>query len=252
LASLTVENYVKTIFKICQQDGVRLATTGRLASALSVSPGTVTSMLKSLSEAGLATYTPYEGVQLTDVGSELALTILRRHRLIESFLARVLDLGWDEIHEDAEQLEHAVSERLIARIDAFLGEPHFDPHGDPIPRADGSLPRRPLQNLSEFPLGESFELAQVSDQSPDFLRYLGSSGFSLGCRGEVIASRPEAGIVTVRLGDQEISLGTEAAQKVLVCAPEAAVDLVPPATSDSTSSSVPAPHMRPSSTRTPH
>ncbi|MHB8900803.1 MAG: metal-dependent transcriptional regulator [Thermoguttaceae bacterium] len=216
MASLTVENYVKAIFKICRQDGNKLATTGRLASALDVSPGTVTSMLKALSDSGLATYTPYEGVQLTEPGVTLALAILRRHRLIESFLTEVLDMSWDEVHEDAEQLEHSVSDRLIERIDEFLGRPAFDPHGDPIPRQDGVLPERSVSRLSECPPGTSFELAQVIDQSPDFLRYLSNAGFVLGCRGTVRANRPEAGVITVRLADNEVSLGMEAAQKMLV------------------------------------
>jgi DtxR family Mn-dependent transcriptional regulator len=249
LASLTVENYVKAIFKICRQNGDRLATTGRLASALDVSPGTVTSMLKALAESGLATYTPYEGVRLTEPGTELALEILRRHRLIESFLAKVLSMSWDEVHEDAEQLEHSVSDRLIERIDDFLGHPDFDPHGDPIPKRDGRLPQRSVRPLADCPAGTLFELAQVTDQTPDFLRYLHRSGFPLGRRGEVVANQPEAGIVTVRLDDRETSLGTEAAQKMLVA--DAAVTAAPaPPTSDERAS-VPPPHIGATSLRTP-
>ncbi len=216
MASLTVENYVKAIFKICRQDGNQLATTGRLAIALEVSPGTVTSMLKALSDAGLATYTPYEGVQLTESGLSLALEILRRHRLIESFLADVLNMSWDEVHEDAEQLEHSVSNHLIDRIDEFLRHPEFDPHGDPIPRQDGSLPERSVHPLADAPPESSFTLAQVIDQTPEFLRYLSNAGFVLGCRGIVKSNRPEAGVITIVVGDNEVSLGIEAAQKMLV------------------------------------
>ena len=247
MASLTVENYVKAIFKICRQNGNRMATTGRLATALDVSPGTVTSMLKALSESGLATYTPYEGVQLTESGLELALEILRRHRLIECFLAEVLDMSWDEVHDDAEQLEHSVSDRLIERIDEFLGQPDFDPHGDPIPKPDGRLPERSLRSLADCPAGCTFDLAQVTDQTPDFLRYLSNSGFLLGCRGTVTANQPEASIITIRLSDREASLGTEAAQKMLVTE-------MSPAEADSAAESssktvIPTPHLDPSSVR---
>jgi DtxR family Mn-dependent transcriptional regulator len=252
LASLTVENYVKAIFKICRQDGNKLAATGRLAVALDVSPGTVTSMLKALSDSGLATYTPYEGVQLTESGLTLALEIVRRHRLIESFLAKVLGMSWDEVHEDAEQLEHSVSKRLVERIDEFLGHPEYDPHGDPIPGQDGVLPERSVCSLSECPRDCSFELAQVTDQTPDFLRYLSHSGFVLGCKGTVMANRPEASVITVRVADSEVSLGIDAAQKMLVAATindeteneaESARDSI---------RSVPAPHLHTTSIRTPH
>ena len=142
LASLTVENYLKTIYQICAEQSGKPAATGQLAAALAVSPGTVTSMLKTLSDSKLATYTPYEGAKLTTAGRSLALRILRRHRLIELFLTRTLDLTWDEVHDEAENMEHAVSDLLVDRIDAYLGYPPVDPHGDPIPRADGSLVER--------------------------------------------------------------------------------------------------------------
>ena len=139
--SLTVENYVKTIFQIVSAQEDRPATTGQIAAALEVSPGTVTSMLKTLDAARLATHMPYEGVALTRSGRVLALRVLRRHRLLELFLLRTLDMSWDEVHDEAEHMEHAVSDLLVDRIDAFLGHPDVDPHGDPIPRADGDTPR---------------------------------------------------------------------------------------------------------------
>ena len=247
MASLTVENYVKAIFKICQQNGNRLATTGRLAIELDVSPGTVTSMLKALSESGLATYTPYEGVQLTESGLELALEILRRHRLVECFLSEVLGMPWDEVHEDAEQLEHSVSERLIERIDEYLGNPEYDPHGDPIPKPDGRLPERNLKALADCPPGARFDLAQVTDQTPDFLRYLSNSGFLLGRSGTVLANQPEAGIITVRLADREASLGMEAAQKMLVSVPSPEEAESVPDRSPETP--IPSPHLDASSIR---
>ncbi len=143
LPSLTVENYVKTIYQISAQQRGEPAATGQLAAALGVSPGTVTSMLKTLGESNLVEYTPHHGARLTPSGQALATRVVRRHRLIELFLVRTLDLTWDEVHEEAEHMEHAVSDLLVDRIDAFLGYPDSDPHGDPIPRADGSVAVRP-------------------------------------------------------------------------------------------------------------
>jgi DtxR family transcriptional regulator, Mn-dependent transcriptional regulator len=214
--SLTVENYVKAILQVCLAQSGRPAATGQLAAALSVSPGTVTSMLKTLSESGLATYTPYEGARLTPAGSALALRVVRRHRLIELFLVKTLDLTWDEVHQEAEHMEHAVSDRLVDRIDVYLGYPEVDPHGDPIPRADGSLETPASQTLAQCPPGYRFRLARVVDQSPEFLRFLTDSGLPLGTRGEVVANRSDAGVMTVSANGQTTELGREAAENILV------------------------------------
>jgi DtxR family transcriptional regulator, Mn-dependent transcriptional regulator len=223
LPSLTVENYVKAIYQICVNAQGQPAATGQVAAALRVSPGTVTSMLKTLSESGLATYTPYEGVRLTSKGRLLALRIVRRHRLIELFLVRTLDLAWDEVHAEAENMEHAVSDRLIDRIDAFLGQPDVDPHGDPIPKADGSLAAAEHRPLADCPEGFSFRLARVLDQSSDFLRFLSESGLSLGASGSVLANSPAAGVVSVSVGGRQTTLGRDVAERILVAAgPEAA------------------------------
>ena len=215
MPSLTVENYLKAIYQICtRQQGP--ASTGKLAAAVEVSPGTVTSMLKTLSEGGLVTYTPYEGVTLTKRGTKLALRVLRRHRLIELFLVETLGLEWDEVHDEAEHMEHAVSDRLIDRIDEVLGYPEVDPHGDPIPGADLSVKTRRSRSLAACEAGSQFQLTRVLDQSPEFLRYLSESQLSLGAEGEVIANRKEAGIVTVRIGKEESTLGRQVAEKILV------------------------------------
>ncbi|MGH7139406.1 MAG: metal-dependent transcriptional regulator [Pirellulales bacterium] len=219
MPSLTVENYVKTIFQICFAQSGRPAATGQLAAALNVSPGTVTSMLKTLSESGLATYTPYEGVRLTAAGSALALRVVRRHRLIELFLAKTLNLTWDEVHEEAEHMEHAVSDRLVDRIDIFLGYPQFDPHGDPIPRADGTLDMPASRTLAQCQPGVHFRLARVIDQSPEFLRFLTDSGLPLGTHGEVIANQAGADMMTVAANGQTTELGREAAENILVVSP---------------------------------
>ncbi len=215
MPSLTVENYIKAIFQICL-DHEGQAATGQLAQALDVSPGTVTSMLKTLSEGNLVTYTPYEGVRLTAAGNSLALGIVRRHRLIELFLVKTLHLTWDEVHEEAEHMEHAVSDRLIDKIDAFLGRPAVDPHGDPIPGPDGTFELPASRTLAECKVGDHFRLARVVDQSPEFLRFLSNSSLPLGAAGQIVANSTEAGIVTVRVDGHETTLGRAAAEKILV------------------------------------
>jgi DtxR family Mn-dependent transcriptional regulator len=215
VASLTIENYVKAIYQIAGQDGLPAAT-GRLAESLGVSPGTVTSMLKTLSESGLAEYVPYEGAHLTDKGRVLALRVLRRHRLIELFLVRTLNLAWDEVHEEAENMEHAVSDLLIDRIDAFLGRPATDPHGDPIPRADGTVARTASRRLSDLAVGERFRIERVTDQSSDFLRYLTEAGLELGAEGRIVNSRSEAGVITIECGGRQTTLARDVAGRLLV------------------------------------
>src|SRR6185369_17789704 len=139
LPSQTVENYLKTIYLAQAPDPDALVPMGQLASALSVVPGTATTMVKALAESGLVRYEPYMGVRLTPAGEKLAGLVLRRHRLIELFLVQVMGMSWDEVHDEAEQLEHVVSERLIERIDEMLGRPTRDPHGDPIPSPEGTI-----------------------------------------------------------------------------------------------------------------
>jgi DtxR family transcriptional regulator, Mn-dependent transcriptional regulator len=217
VASLTVENYVKTIALIAAASPAGAAVgTGELAQALRVSPGTVTGMLKTLSEASLATYTPYEGARLTAAGQRLALKVIRRHRLMELFLARTLHMSWDEVHEEAEHMEHAASERLIDRIEAFLGYPAVDPHGDPIPRADGSLTEPEGTPLSKCPGGQRLRVVRVMDQDPAFLRYLSECGLDLNATFELVENRPESGAVVCRLSQRSVALGLSAAAKVLV------------------------------------
>jgi len=217
VASLTVENYVKTIALISDRNPAGAAVaTGELAQAMGVSPGTVTGMLKTLSEAALATYTPYEGARLTDAGKRLALMVIRRHRLLELFLARTLDMTWDEVHEEAEHMEHAVSERLIDRIERFLGHPAVDPHGDPIPAADGSLEPSRGTPLARCAPGTRFRVVRVMDQDPAFLRYLTECGLDLHAEGTLRENRPEAGAVVCNLEGRDVALGIVAAEKVLV------------------------------------
>jgi len=216
VVSLTVENYVKSIYGIYASQGGKPAATGQIAADLDVLPGTVTSMLKTLSESQLATYTPYEGARLTGSGNALALRVLRRHRLIELFLVRTLNLTWDEVHEEAENMEHAVSDHLVDRMDQFLGQPETDPHGDPIPRADGTIHPAQGKSLAVCASGDPFRVVRVLDQSPEFLRYLSQTGLQLGAEGQMLANVEEAGVVRVRLADVEATLAREAADKLVV------------------------------------
>ena len=216
MATLTVENYVKAVYQLAEETGRPVATTGELARRLGVSPSTVSSMLRTLSESGLADYQAYEGARLTPAGQRLALRILRRHRLIELFLVRTVGLTWDEVHEEAEHLEHAVSDRLIDRIDAYLGHPASDPHGDPIPQADGSVPTTNVAPLAALPVGAGFTLARVTDQSPEFLRYLADSRLAVGARGRIVDRQDQAGVLTIATAEGSLSLGRDAAAKLMV------------------------------------
>ncbi|QDU58159.1 metal-dependent transcriptional regulator [Aeoliella mucimassa] len=203
MASLTVENYLKAIYQLADGDLHRTVSTGQIAEALSVSPGTVTSMLKTLAESSLASYKPYEGVQLTPVGRALALRVIRRHRLIELFLVQTLELSWDEVHEEAEHMEHAVSDWLVDRIEQHLGHPKFDPHGDPIPAADGEMTHAAAIPLAELSAGRQFRVVRVVDQSPEFLRELSESGIAIGVSGSVAEVHADGGQTIELDGDQQ-------------------------------------------------
>jgi DtxR family Mn-dependent transcriptional regulator len=216
LPTLTIENYVKAIYLLTSPDSNEAITTGRLAARLSVSPGTVTSMLKTLKESQLAEYTPYEGVRLTEAGRRLALRVLRRHRLIELFLVKTLNLSWDEVHEEAENMEHAVSDLLVDRIDDFLGKPSADPHGDPIPSADGTVAASSRRSLATCEEADGFRIVRVIDQSPEFLRYLSDAGLPLGCEGKVIENRAESAMMTVRVDGKETSLAHRVAESLMI------------------------------------
>lgn len=218
MPSLTVENYLKAALQISLKHETEWVSTGELATAMNVSPGTVTSMLKTLSESGLATYKPYEGVRLTAAGRKLAMRMLRRHRLIELFLVQTLDLTWDCVHEEAENMEHAVSDLLIDRIDEYLGHPECDPHGDPIPTPDGEL--RGVSDsavpLADCAPGTKVKFVRVIDQEAEFLRYLTDAGFELGAIGTVEANNPAAAIVVAQIGGRSVSMGRTAATQLLV------------------------------------
>src|SRR6476659_3459681 len=166
LPSSTVENYLKAIYQgqSALPGGTRLVPMGQVASALGVTPGTATTMVKALAESGLAEYEPYSGVRLSPAGERLAALVLRRHRLVELFLVQFMGMKWDEVHDDAEQLEHVVSERLIERIDEMLGHPTHDPHGDPIPGPDGTVAQTQFDSLPTCPVNTGLKVTRIADQ----------------------------------------------------------------------------------------
>jgi len=219
LPSSTVENYLKAIYLGAGRlpAGQRLLPMGQLATALGVAPGTATTMVKTLAESGLVEYEPYAGVALTQAGEKLAALVVRRHRLIELFLVQVLGFGWDEVHDDAEQLEHVVSDRLIQRIDEMLGHPEADPHGDPIPNADGSFRPQSGQSLMTCPLDTRVTVTRIIDQDRTFLRFIERHDLKPGQSIRVEARDAASDSVRLRGKDeQSITIGARAASKLLV------------------------------------
>src|SRR3989475_2541863 len=200
LPSSTVENYLKAVHKgqSALPAGERLVSMGQVAAALGVTPGTATTMVKALAESGLAEYEPYSGVRLTAAGEKLAGLVLRRHRLVELFLVRGMGMSWAEVHDEAEQLEHVVSERLIERIDQMVGHPTHDPHGDPIPNPEGTITPRNLDTLLTCPVGERLKVTRIADQDPEFLRFIENNDLKPGQAIEVEARDTAADAVNLR------------------------------------------------------
>ena len=219
LPSQTVENYLKSIYLAeARLTGDRnLVPMGQLASALGVTPGTATTMVKALADSGLAHYEPYAGVRLTPAGEKLATVVLRRHRLIELFLVKVLGMSWAEVHDEAEHLEHAVSDRLIDRIDEMLGRPTVDPHGDPIPTAEGHVAASEWIDLLSCPMGVPVRVTRVIDQDPQFLHFVEASSLKPGEEVTVDGRDDVADRVSLRYADgRTTTVGTRAAAKILV------------------------------------
>ena len=218
LPSSTVENYLKAIYQgqTALPGDQRLVPMGQVATALGVTPGTATTMVKALAESGLAEYEPYSGVRLSAAGEKLAALVLRRHRLVELFLVDVMGMSWAEVHDEAEQLEHVVSERLIERIDQMLGRPTHDPHGDPIPANDGTIAHRHLDNLLTCPVATRLKVTRITDQDPAFLRFVETNDLKPGQEIEVETRDAAADAVVLRRNDRHITIGARAASKVLV------------------------------------
>jgi DtxR family Mn-dependent transcriptional regulator len=217
MATSTVEDYLKHILLAEEREPDSRVSMGQVAAALGVSPGTVTAMMKTLADGGLVEYEPYSGVRLSAPGRQLATHVLRRHRLIELFLVEVMKMDWSEVHADAEDLEHAVSDRLIERMDEMLGFPSVDPHGDPIPDSHGVVRNPDVASLLLCPLGKPARVARVADQSRDFLQLLERRGLKPGSH-IVVESREEAAdAVTLKpAAGEPLTLGFRAASKIYV------------------------------------
>ncbi|MDP7008012.1 MAG: metal-dependent transcriptional regulator [Phycisphaerales bacterium] len=211
----TVENYLKALFLLDPQAKKEI-TTGELAKALGVTPGSATSMIKTLDEANLLEHRPHYGVKLTGHGRKLAIRVVRRHRIVELFLVEILGMDWSKVHDEAEHLEHVVSDEVIDRMDDLLKHPSFDPHGDPIPKADGSLPSRTRQTLSESRVGQPLAVARMNDQDSEFLRFAEEHGLTIGAVVEIIDLNKYADAVTIKTSQDTIVLGLNAAANIEV------------------------------------
>lgn len=213
----TVEDYLKVIYQAQQVSPGELVPTGQIAAALEVAPGTATAMVKTLDESGLVEYEPYSGVSLTPAGEKLAAHVLRRHRLVELFLVQVMGMDWSEVHPEAETLEHAVSDRLLERMDEMLGSPKVDPHGDPIPSAAGHLREIDYASLLTCPLDRPMRVVRITDQDSDFLRLVERRGLMPGSTVTVTERDEQADTVRLEVAeDAAASLGYRAASKILV------------------------------------
>jgi DtxR family Mn-dependent transcriptional regulator len=208
------EDYLKTIYKLQQRESPVRTTV--LAEALGVEPASVTGIIKRLAELGLVNYVRYKGVTLSEAGEKIALEIIRHHRLIELYLIEALGYSWDEVHEEAEQLEHAISERLEERIAAALGHPDVDPHGSPIPTRNGVIESLKGQPISEMAPGTRGRVCRVEDETPELLRYLGDCGVVPGTQVQIIRIAPFGGHIEIQVGDETCLLGREVAEQVYI------------------------------------
>src|SRR2546423_4194294 len=215
-AALTgpVEDYLKAIYAIGKGTGP--AATNEIAQRLDLAPASVSGMVRRLADQGLLAYERYHGVKLTDSGRRAALRTLRRHRVIEAYLAEALNYPWDRVHEEAERLEHAASDELVDRMAATIGEPEVDPHGAPIPARDGSVDETVYRSLAELEVGTAGVVVRVSDEDPEVLRYLAELSIVPGKRLTLKSRAPFDGPITLTIGRQELSIGPALAARVMV------------------------------------
>ena len=216
MATITVENYLKQILLLSVADGA-LVSMGALATSLAVVPGTVTTMVKALAAEGLVEHQPRHGVRLTATGRRLALSVLRKHRLVETFLVHVLKMDWSAVHAEAEQLEHAISDTVLDRLDALLGHPAVDPHGDPIPSRQGKLNSQVYATLATCALARSLRIVRITEQSAEFLQFAEQNGLRPGATVRVAERNLAAGLVALKTnGARPLALSFAAAGKILV------------------------------------
>jgi DtxR family transcriptional regulator, Mn-dependent transcriptional regulator len=215
LLSPAVENYLKAIYLLETSTGRAVPTT-KLAERLAVAPASVSEMVERLSREDLVKHVRYRGVHLTAEGRHFALGVVRRHRLVETFLVNELGMGWEEVHEEAEALEHSISDRLLGAIAAKLGDPARDPHGDPIPSANLEIDEAETVSLDRLPVGTKGRLVRILDADSTLLSYLDRLGISLGDEVEVLSLEPFGGPFTVSIGGRNRSLGQLAAGALAV------------------------------------
>lgn len=214
MQSQAVQDYLKAIYELQRQEG-KVATTS-LAKLLNVTAASVTGMIKKLAKLKLVTYQPYQGVNLTRAGEKIALEVIRHHRLVERYLTEALGVPWDQVDAEADIWEHVLSDDLETRMDDILGHPTTDPHGAPIPSLEGRLPPSSNILLSEIAAGEKAVVSEVSDHDPEMLRYFGELGLYPDVELLVTEIAPFDGPLTIRIGDQELTLGREAARQIKI------------------------------------
>ncbi len=216
MLSFTEENYLKAIYRLSEH-GLKSVSTNELAESLSTKAASVTDMIKKLSNKGLVSYEKYYGVRITDEGKSLALSVIRRHRLWETFLVEKLNFSWDEVHDVAEQLEHIRSPLLIEKLDDFLGYPTADPHGHPIPDKDGNIQELRLLPLSETPPGKKAVVRSVKDGTPSFLQYLSKIGIYIGAKVTIIEKIEFDGSLEVLIDEKNrVFISRDASENLLV------------------------------------
>lgn len=209
-----MEDYLKAIYKLQKQD--EQIPTSALSESMGVAPASVTNMCKKLAELNLIVYEPYRGVTFTPTGRKLVLEIVRHHRLIELYLAEALGVPWDQVHEEAEKLEHVISEDLEERMAAALGDPKFDPHGAPIPSRSGAVDQPESGRLVDMQSGDTLVIVEVDDNNPELLRYLGDLNLYPGTQIKILERAPFEGPLTLEIDGRQRSLGYQAAKSILV------------------------------------
>jgi len=208
------EDYLKSIYKLQEKGGK--VSTGILAEYLDVKPASATGMIKKLKSMNLVSHERYQGVTLTEAGKAVALEIIRHHRLLELYLFKALGVPWDGVHEEAEKLEHVISEDVEARMDEFLGYPTVDPHGSPIPDKNGVVPKTPSIPMTDLRKGQSCVVAEVSDNDSAILRHLGGFNLYPGTAFRVIEVAPFEGPFTIDVAGQQVVIGREVAKNIFV------------------------------------
>lgn len=215
--SRSEEDYLKAIYGLSESGDP--ASTSAIATVLDIQPASVTGMVKRMAESGFLEHIPYKGVRLTDRGTREALRVLRRHRILETYLCERLGFSWDDVHAEAERLEHAASDRLVERMAAALEDPSYDPHGAPIPTRTGEIEATDFSTLADVEMGEDLHIRAVADEDAERLRYMEARGLLPGVRVRVVGREPGGGPVTVRVGGPDGArhvVGRDLASRIFV------------------------------------